>query len=316
MNEIQNQSILFVGGKGGVGKSTSASALAVMFAQNGFKTLIISTDPAHNLGDIFHEKIGAKKTPLLKNLWGLEINPEMETRQYIKGVKKNLKGMVKPAMINEVHRQVDMAASAPGAEEAALFDRIVSIILEEKEEFDKIIFDTAPTGHTIRLLSLPELMGIWMDGMLERRKKTNKNYSQLLNDGEPVEDPIYEVLQNRRDKFARVRSILLDSSRTGFIFVLIPERLPILETEKAIELMNKHELKIKGLIVNKVLPHTADGQFLEKRKEQEKGYLQLMKSKFKEQSLYEIPLLEEDICSVDHLEKFVKHLQKELANTV
>jgi arsenite/tail-anchored protein-transporting ATPase len=316
MNEILNQTILFVGGKGGVGKSTSASALAVMFAKSGLKTLIISTDPAHNLGDIFHKKIGEKKTPLLKHLWGLEINPEIETRQYIKGVKNNLKGMVKPAMINEVHRQIDMAASAPGAEEAALFDRIVSVILDEKEEFDKIIFDTAPTGHTIRLLSLPELMGIWMDGMLERRKKTNKNYSQLLNDGEPVEDPIYDVLQNRRDKFASVRSILLDSSITGFIFVLIPERLPILETEKAIEMMNKHELKIKGLIVNKVLPLSADGQFLEKRKEQEKGYLQLMKRKFKEQTLFEIPLLEEDVCSVDHLEKFVQHLQKELANTV
>jgi arsenite/tail-anchored protein-transporting ATPase len=236
----------------------------------------------------------------------------METQKYIKGVKNNLKGMVKSSMIDEVHRQIDMAASAPGAEEAALFDRIVSIILEEKVEFEKIIFDTAPTGHTIRLLSLPELMGVWMDGMLERRKKTNKNYSQLLNDGEPVEDPIFEVLQNRRDKFARVRSILLDSDKTGFIFVLIPERLPILETEKAIEMMNKHDLKIQGLIVNKILPPSADGSFLQKRKKQEKDYLQLMKRKFTEQKLYEIPLLEEDVCSINHLETFAQYLQQEV----
>jgi arsenite/tail-anchored protein-transporting ATPase len=312
MNEIENQAILFVGGKGGVGKSTSASALAMMYAKSGKKTLIVSTDPAHNLGDIFHINIGKGKTPLLENLWGVEINPEMETQKYIKGVKNNLKGMVKSSMIDEVHRQIDMAASAPGAEEAALFDRIVSIILEEKVEFEKIIFDTAPTGHTIRLLSLPELMGVWMDGMLERRKKTNKNYSQLLNDGEPVEDPIFEVLQNRREKFARVRSILLDSAKTGFIFVLIPERLPILETEKAIEMMNKHDLKIQGLIVNKILPPSADGSFLQKRKKQEKDYLQLMKRKFIEQKLYEIPLLEEDVCSINHLETFAQYLQEEV----
>ncbi|PFA62137.1 arsenic-transporting ATPase [Bacillus sp. AFS015802] len=310
MDELLEQSILFIGGKGGVGKSTTASALAVMFARMGMKTLIISTDPAHNLGDIFHQEVNGYKTPLLKNLWGIEIDPDAETRLYINGVKGNLKGMVKSNMVNEVHRQIDMAASAPGAEEAALFDRIVSIILEEDNDFDKIIFDTAPTGHTIRLLSLPELMGVWMDGMLERRKKTNKNYSQLLNDGEPVEDPIYDILQKRREKFSKVRGVMLDRKKTGFIFVLIPERLPILETEKAIELMSGHSLSIGGLVINKILPKQADGDFLQKRRDQEKVYLHLMQEKFTEQALYRVPLLEEDICSLSHLEKFADYLQK------
>ena len=312
MNELLEQSILFVGGKGGVGKSTTASALAVMFAKMGKKTLIISTDPAHNLGDIFHQEIKGHKTSLLENLWGIEINPDTETRHYINEVKGNLKGMVKAQMMNEVHRQIDMASSAPGAEEAALFDRMVSIILEEGNEFDKIIFDTAPTGHTIRLLSLPELMGVWMDGMLERRKKTNKNYSQLLNDGEPVEDPIYDILQKRREKFSKVREVLLDQKKTGFIFVLIPERLPILETEKAIELMSKNSLNIGGLVINKVLPTRADGEFLQKRRDQEKVYLQLMKEKFTKQFFYQIPLMEEDICTLPLLERFASFLEEEI----
>ncbi|MCA1053910.1 ArsA family ATPase [Rossellomorea aquimaris] len=315
MLDIHNQSILFIGGKGGVGKSTSASALAMMFAGSGKKTLIVSTDPAHNLGDIFHIGIGKRKTPLMENLWGIEIHPEAETKQYIEGVKDNLKGMVKSSMLQEVHRQIDMAATAPGAEEAALFDRLVSIILDEFKSFDKIIFDTAPTGHTIRLLSLPELMGVWMDGMLERRKKTNKNYSQLLNDGEPVEDPIFDALQNRREKFAKVREIMLNPDTTGFIFVLNAERLPILETEKAISLMKRNDLKVQGLIVNKVLPTTADGAFLQKRLEQQKEYLKLIKEKFKGQRRYEIPLLEEDVCSIGHLQMFVNHLKEEIYGT-
>jgi arsenite/tail-anchored protein-transporting ATPase len=312
MNELWQQSILFVGGKGGVGKSTSAAALSLVFAKKGWKTLIVSTDPAHNLGDIFHKKVKDTKTYLLNNLWGMEINPQIESDKYIDSVKMNLKGLVKASMIEEVHRQIDMASSAPGAEEAALFDRIVSIVLEEKEEFDKIIFDTAPTGHTIRLLSLPELMGVWMDGMLERRKKTNDNYTQLLNDGEPVEDPIYDVLQQRRDKFAKVRNVLLNTSMTGFLFVLIPERLPILETEKAVELMGKHGLEINGLIINKIIPDAADGQFLQKRKRQEKDYLRLIEKKFTSQRFYKIPLFEEDIHSLERLEAFSQDFRQQV----
>src|SRR5699024_5876277 len=144
---------------------------------------------------------------------------------------------VQSSMLDEVNRQLDTAKASPGADEAALFDKLITIILEERKQFDKLIFDTAPTGHTIRLLSLPELMGIWIDGMLEKRNKTNENYAQLLNDGDPVEDPIYDALRKRQRRFREAREILLDGNRTGFVFVLNPERLPILETKKAIQLL-------------------------------------------------------------------------------
>ena len=133
-----------------------------------------------------------------------------------------------------------------------------------------------------------------------------------MNDGEPVDDPIYDILQKRREKFSKVRGILLDRKKTGFIFVLIPERLPILETEKAIELMSSHSLNIGGLIVNKILPNQADGEFLQRRREQEKVYLRMMQERFTDQSLYEVPLLEEDICTLSHLEGFASHLQKSI----
>lgn len=309
MNELVNQKVIFVGGKGGVGKSTSSAALALACAKEGLKTLVVSTDPAHNLGDIFHKSLTHEKTQLDDHLWGIEINSTKETERYMDQVKSNLQGLVKTKLVDEVNRQIDLAAASPGAEEAALFDRLISIILEEKDSFDKIIFDTAPTGHTIRLLSLPELMSVWIDGMLQKRQKINENYTQLLNDGEPVDDPIYEILQKRKEKFSAVRDVILDESQTGFIFVLIPERLPILETKQAIKQLHQYHLHVRTLIVNKVLPETADGTFLEKRRQIEKQYLIQMGQEFKNQELVRVPLYEEDISDLDKLEVFSKHLQ-------
>lgn len=302
--EVLNKSIIFVGGKGGVGKSTSAAAIALKSAQQGNRTLLVSTDPAHNVGDIFNQEIGGTIVEVSKNLYALEIDSEMETARYIRGVKENIKGIVHSSMMEEVHRQLDTAKASPGADEAALFDKLISIILEEKSNFDKLIFDTAPTGHTIRLLTLPELMGVWINGLLEKRKKTNENYVALLNDGEPVEDPIYDVLKVRQERFSKAREILLNEQETGFIFVLNPERLPIVETEKAIQLLHKYDLHVKTLIINKMLPEETDGVFLLERKKHEKKYTQIINQSFKDQQLIYIPLFSQDIVSEDQLKMF------------
>ncbi|MGO1060299.1 ArsA family ATPase [Planococcus sp. FY231025] len=304
--DVLSKSIIFVGGKGGVGKSTSAAAIAWKSAKEGNKTLLVSTDPAHNVGDIFNREIGGKTIEIADNLFALEIDPEVETENYIKGVKANIKGSVHTSMMEEVNRQLDTAKASPGADEAALFDKLIHIILEERKNFDKLVFDTAPTGHTIRLLTLPELMGVWIEGLLEKRRKTNANYTALLNDGEPREDPIYDVLRERQERFSKARDVLLNEAETGFIFVLNPERLPILETKKALELLHNYHLHVKTLIVNKVLPEEADGQFLMERKKHEQKYIKLIKETFPNQELIFIPLLSQDIVSKDQLELFSK----------
>lgn len=304
--DVLSKSIIFVGGKGGVGKSTSAAAMAWKSAKEGNRTLLVSTDPAHNVGDIFNREIGGKTIEIADNLFALEIDPEVETENYIKGVKANIKGSVHTSMMEEVNRQLDTAKASPGADEAALFDKLIHIILEERKNFDKLVFDTAPTGHTIRLLTLPELMGVWIEGLLEKRRKTNANYTALLNDGEPREDPIYDVLRERQERFSKARDVLLNEAETGFIFVLNPERLPILETKKALELLHNYHLHVKTLIVNKVLPEEADGQFLMERKKHEEKYIKLIKETFPNQQLIFIPLFSQDIVSKDQLELFSK----------
>ena len=309
--DVLTKNIIFVGGKGGVGKSTSAAAIALRSAKKGYKTLLVSTDPAHNVGDIFDMKIGGKTKKIEENLYALEIDPDIETDNYIKGVKANIKGVVHSAMMEEVNRQLDTAKASPGADEAALFDKLISIILEERANFDKLIFDTAPTGHTIRLLSLPELMGVWINGLLEKRKTTNENYSRLINDGEPVEDPIYDVLRIRQARFSEARMILLDAEQTGFIFVLNPERLPILETKKALELLDSYDLHVTTLIINKVLPEEADGDFIMERKKHEKKYVKLINETFIKQQLIFVPWFSQDIISKKQLELFSDYLKED-----
>src|SRR5690625_1256135 len=138
--DVYNKKIIFVGGKGGVGKSTTSAAIALESAKRNNKTLLISTDPAHNVGHIFEKKVGGETTIIAENLFAIEIDPEKETNQYIKTVKSNIKGVVQPTMMEEVHRQLDTAKISPGADEAALFDKLISIILEESADFDKLIF--------------------------------------------------------------------------------------------------------------------------------------------------------------------------------
>src|SRR5690625_7062195 len=154
--DVYNKKIIFVGGKGGVGKSTTSAVNALESYKRNNKTLLISTDAAHNIGHIFETKGGGTISSVAENLDALEIDPKRETELYIKSVKENIKETVQPTMMEEVHRQLDTAKISPGADEAALFDKLISIIIEERHNYDKIVIDTATTAHTIHLLSLPD----------------------------------------------------------------------------------------------------------------------------------------------------------------
>lgn len=305
------QKIIFVGGKGGVGKTTTAASFALNAARKGYKTLLVSTDPSHNIGHLFHKKIGGKKVEVEKNLYALEIDAAEETKKYIQTVKAHIKEVIRPTMMEEVNRQLETVQASPGADEAALFDKLISIILDEGNQFDRLIFDTAPTGHTIRLLSLPELMGVWIQGMLERRHKTKENYARLLHDGTLIDDPIYEVLKQRQKRFKKVRDILLDPEQTGFIFVLNPEYLPIVETKQALSMLEKYDLHVHTLVVNRLLPEKDTGTFFAQRKANEKKHIGKIHDVFSEKQLFFVPFFSHDIMNKQQLERFSSYVQIE-----
>lgn len=315
---LLSRQILLFGGKGGVGKTTLAAAHALLSAERGLRTLLVSTDPAHSTGDILEADLGPEPREVLANLWAMEIDPAREADLYIQDVKARIAETTPPRLVSEVERQIDIARVTPGAEEAALFERFTRLMEEAGERFDRILFDTAPLGHTLRLLSLPEQMASWMSGLIGRRRKVNamgrmwrRVAGSGAGDANEGDDPVLTALEDRRARFERARETVSDPDRVAFVFVTIPERLPILETQKAVEALDRYGIPIGAVYVNRVLPESGDGGFLERRRERESEYLDLIDAAFGTRSVHRIPLLETDIHGLDALRRVVAALPEQ-----
>lgn len=292
--------IIFFGGKGGVGKTTCSASYAVFSAKSGLKTLLVSTDPAHSTSDIFEKKIEDNITNILPNLDAIEISGEKESKIYMDNVKISLKNVVSPVIVKEINKQIDAASISPGTEEAALFDKMVEIITEKSKEYDRIIFDTAPTGHTVRLLTLPELLGAWLDMLIKKRSKSVTLMSMANHHGktdtEDIDnDEVIKILRKRYDKINQAKKIMMEDKLLSFIFVINAEKLPIDETAKAISILEKYNILVEGLIVNKILPDNMKDDFWKSKKEQEQKYLDIIEKTFKGKKIFKLPLLQEDM---------------------
>lgn len=292
--------ILFFGGKGGVGKTTCSASYAVSEAKKGLKTLLVSTDPAHSTSDIFEKQINDEITNILPNLDALEINGEKESKLYMDSVRLSLKQIVSPVIVKEINKQIDAASISPGTEEAALFDKMIEIIIEKSIEYDRIIFDSAPTGHTLRLLSLPELLSSWMETLISKRSKSINLMSMALNGKKASEkdlenDEVIKVLKKRYNKVNQAKKIIINEKLLSFIFVINAEKLPIDETIKAVSVLEKYNIAVGGIIVNKLLPDNITDDFWRSKKEQELKYLSIIDDTFKDKKIFKLPLLQEDM---------------------
>jgi arsenite-transporting ATPase len=292
--------IVFFGGKGGVGKTTCSAAFALASAKKGKRTLLVSTDPAHSTSHIFEKNIGREIMNLQNNLDALEIDGDYESRKYMEGVRANLKTVVSPIIVKEIKKQIDAAAVSPGTEEAALFDKMIEIINEKYEEYDQIVFDTAPTGHTIRLISLPELLGAWLETLIGKRKKAIGLMQMAKNAGkknkaEMEEDAVITILKKRLDNVNKAKKILIDDKKMSFVFVLNAEKLPIEETKKAVYTLEKYKINVDSLVINRILPEEIKDEFFRNKKSQEEGYLKEINESFKGKNLVKIPMLNSDM---------------------
>jgi arsenite/tail-anchored protein-transporting ATPase len=310
VRHLLDRRILFFGGKGGVGKTTCAAAVSLAASRRGRRVLLVSTDPAHSTSDIFERPLGHDEREIQPGLVGLEIDAEVEARKYLDEVKSQIGALFSPAVLKEAARQMDLAATMPGVSDVALFDRMAEIVRTRSTGYDLVIFDTAPTGHTLRLLQMPELMTTWIRALSARRRaavwadRAASGGASRLS----APDPVLAALDRRGQRLEEVRAILAQEGTTSIVLVLVPERLPIEETARALHLLEHTDLHVAGLIINRVLPESADGDFLRARKVQERAYLDEVERRFAAFPRVLVPQLECDVRGLGNLERIAARL--------
>ncbi|PSP89467.1 ATPase [Halobacteriales archaeon QS_4_69_34] len=281
---------VFFGGKGGVGKTTVSSAYAVTCADAGLETLVVSTDPAHSTADVFDQPFGDSPRPVegYDGLSAMEIDPDEAVETHLQETRRALADQVSAAMVNEIDRQIELAHRTPGAYEAALFDRFVDV-MRNAEAYDRVVFDTAPTGGSLRLLSLPEYLGGWIDRLIDKRATSIDLFERAaVGDREArrkaAEDPIIARLEERRERFAFAGRVL--SEEAAFFLVLNPDELSIRESSRTVADLAEHDLSVRGLVVNRLTPEPDDddrgrgGRYLRERRATERERVAQVRDEF------------------------------------
>jgi arsenite-transporting ATPase len=318
--------VLFFGGKGGVGKTTVAAATALAQARAGRRVLLVSTDPAHNLGHLWQRPVGPQKVRLAAGLDGLELDPELTVQQHLEDVGAALRKLMPAHLAGEVDKHMALSRDAPGMHEAALLERIAETLEQGLADYDLLVFDTAPSGHTARLMALPEMMSAWTEGLL-RRQARGSRFSQVLKnlgqddrgfghsilgqgDDEAAPDRdnrIRQILDRRRERFNRLREVLGDAQQCAFVIVLAAERLPVLETIELHAQLQRAGTPVGALVVNKRSPADA-GAFLAERHALEEQHLATLRQALGQLPLLELPLLPGDVVGEAALEAFARQL--------
>lgn len=307
--------VLLLGGKGGVGKTSIASAVALAQARAGRRVLVVSTDPAHNLGHLWQRTVGDDVVRLAHggragggHLDGVEIDPERTTAAHLAAVRATLRRLMPEHLGGEVDRHLDLARDAPGMHEAATLERVADLVETGTADYDLVVLDTAPSGHTARLLSLPETMGAWTDGLLRRRDRSDRlgAAAQMLGGrGETTarrDAEIRSVLTRRRERFAHLRDVLTDHDACTFVVVLAAERLPVLETVELVGRLGRLGVDVGGLVVNKRSPSDA-GELLAARHAAEAVHLGTLRAELPTVPVCEVPLLARDVVGREALDR-------------
>lgn len=309
--------LLLFGGKGGVGKTTTSAATAVWLADAGLRVLLVSSDPAHSTSDSLDVELGSTPTPVdgVPGLFGLEMDPESKISSVLPKMGEMMNGMngsgglgglgglsmmLEPNAKEEMDAMRDEVKASdmviPGLDEALAFDELLRHV--EDPTWDVIVFDTAPTGHTLRFLSLPELIESWSDKIIRMMRVSGGLRSMLF--GRKESDAMKEELERFRRRVLHVRRVLSNESITSFTLVTIPERMGINETLRAHESLSEYKLPVPNCLVNRLTPE-FDHPFLAHRRAAELERVEELRTEMPEVNIATMELLDDEVVGIEAL---------------
>lgn len=294
--------ILYLG-KGGVGKTTVAAATALRSAELGYKTLVASTDIAHSLADSLDATLGDKPVEVTENLWAQEISVVADIYNYWETLQEFASGMIMGQGLNRV--VADELSAFPG------MDEIVSLLHINKQakerNFDRLIIDAAPTGETIRLLTMPDTFR-WYAGHLSRFERGMVSLLRpFANRILQTPTEILETLKRLDEATGELRATLSDPKISSYRVVVQPEKMVIREAERAISYLGLFSYPVDAVIINRILPeNAAEGDFYRKRRELQARYLQMIEDNFRPLPLWRVPYYSHEVVGLEALSQLAQ----------
>ncbi|MDO9529574.1 MAG: ArsA family ATPase [Syntrophales bacterium] len=317
----ENLKLVIFGGKGGTGKTTSASAAALCLAwlYPSKKILLISSDPAHSVGDSLGMAIGAHKVRVdgIPNLEALEIEPAPMLKDFKKKHEKEINEIIKRAgFYGQINVKEFLSFSLPGMEEMMIFLHVAEkykYTWYQPQEADIIVLDTAPTGHTLRLLDMPQMMDEWMD-VVDQSLLKYKTHPRLYASGSTYHegDRVDQMVENIRSDFAAVREMLTSREQTEFVPVLIPEIMAIEETKDLLRALKDKQIRVNSIVINRLRGSNGNCPFCASKVEDQSESIKEIEKAFEDHSLIKVPLFPYEVQGIRSLEKYADVLMDEI----
>jgi arsenite-transporting ATPase len=296
------RTILFTG-KGGVGKTTVAAATAMLTAKRGKRTMVMSTDTAHSLSDSFQTQLSGTPVKIAKNLHGLEIDVQTELDTHWAEIECYLTDLLRSQGLDEITSKE--LAIIPGMEIVSSLFYIDKFKLSN--DYDALIIDTAPTGDTIRLLSLPDAADWYFKHFFEIEKRASKimrgTMSRVMKVPLPP-DAVYDNAFELYQKIRRTRQLLTDPQRASFRLVLNPEKMVINESQRALNYLSLFGYHVEAIVANKLIPKEVKDDYFKKWKDDQKEYMKMLTSSFAPIPILKAPMFQTEVLGQKMLLEF------------
>lgn len=317
-NKNPETKVVIFAGKGGLGKTTCSAALSYYVSTvQRRRVLCFSTDPQASLSDIFERDLfGKGEVELLPNLYVVEIDADKKIKEYQEEVKRRILDMYKlDKLPEEVEEYIEATSAEPAMYESATYDAMAELV--SKGEYDLYVFDMPPFGHGVRMVAMAEILARWVEKITEAREEARKYeaVAASLRGRKAEEDALLNELLEIKEKMSRFTSLLTDSRHTAFFMVLVPEKMAILDTERALEMFEDLGIRLSGIVVNQVYPKELledpnTPEFLKNKIAGQQKYLEEIKDKFEKYIVAVIPAFDREPKGFEMLRIVADHLME------